>query len=381
MDSLSAAGGEKSLVTLLNELDYDKLDVDLQLFAYGGEFQRYVPSQVHLLPQLDYFDFLSGKRAGSVSMWLSRIAYSISSRLGKKLHMTKARKWWILGNRHIASCQKEYDVAIAYSQCMPTFYVVDKVNAKKKIGWVNCIFHLAGKEREWQHRFYDALDHIVLVSDASLEHFKNVYPGMSDKMVLIPDLISVNTIERLADEVAKPYDDNEEVRLLTVARLDQKDKGYDITLDACRILKERGLKFKWYAIGRGDYQSAIESYIEENGLKDTFVLLGTTPNPYPFMKHCTIYVQTSRHEGFGLSIAEARILNKPVVTTEFDSVYFQMIPDKNGLVVPIDATAVADGVQRLVDDQDLYDKITAYQKTEKKGNIEELEKFYRIISV
>ena len=36
IDSLSIGGAEKSLVTLLNLLDYDKYDVDLQLFAGGG---------------------------------------------------------------------------------------------------------------------------------------------------------------------------------------------------------------------------------------------------------------------------------------------------------------------------------------------------------
>ena len=38
IESLVCAGAEKSLVTLLNLLDYSKYEVDLQLFSYGGEF-------------------------------------------------------------------------------------------------------------------------------------------------------------------------------------------------------------------------------------------------------------------------------------------------------------------------------------------------------
>lgn len=380
MDSLAAAGGEKSLVTLLNELDYSRVDVDLQLMVYGGEFDRYVPSQVNILPPLDYLEFLSGKKSGGISMWCSRIRFSLLSRVGdNRLHMTKARKWWRCGEINIPVFSKEYDVAIAYAQCIPTFYVIEKVKARKKIGWVNCIFHLAGKEKQWQHKFYQMLDKIVMVSEDALSHFEKVYPDFQDKMLLIRDLISANTIYRLSEEDNNPFKDDFTPRLLTVARLDKKDKGYDIALEACRILKDRGVAFKWYAIGRGDFRSTIEKYVEEHHLKDTFILLGTTPNPYPYFKHCTIYVQTSRHEGFGLSIAEARILNKPVVTTEFDSVYVQMVPSKNGLVVPIDAIAVADAVQKLLEDKSLYESIVDYQRHEKKGNIEEIDKFYHLI--
>ena len=104
-----------------------------------------------------------------------------------------------------------------------------------------------------------------------------------------------------------------------------------------------------------------------------------TPNPYPYIKNCTLYVQTSRHEGYGLSIAEARILNKPVVTTEFDAVWNQMVHGNNGLVVRQDPIAVADAIERLLTDKQLYDHIVDYQMQEKKGNTEEIQKFYQLI--
>lgn len=55
IDSLACAGAEKSLVTLLRLLDYAKYEVDLQLFAYGGEFEDLLPPEVTLLPPLAYF--------------------------------------------------------------------------------------------------------------------------------------------------------------------------------------------------------------------------------------------------------------------------------------------------------------------------------------
>ena len=54
IESLVAAGGEKSLVTLLSLLDYNRYDVDLQLFRYGGEFEQF-------LPEWFSFDFTHGR--------------------------------------------------------------------------------------------------------------------------------------------------------------------------------------------------------------------------------------------------------------------------------------------------------------------------------
>lgn len=382
IESLIAAGGEKSLITLLNHIDYNRYQVDLQLLSFGGEFERYIPKNVKVLPPHAYARFVKHQTSGTLLMRFAKLMYSATIRIGSQTHKARARKYW----QHIGPCIEKniqhYDIAIAYGQCLPTFYVIDKIKATQKLAWINCIYHLEGHEREWQRRFYDSVDKIVLVSPAALEHFKGVYPDMADKMYYMPDLISPSMITQMAEsELPKyPFNSTDDIKVLTVARLDKNDKGYDITLEACKILRDRGLRFKWYALGRGPYRDEMIRFIKENNLLDTFILLGTTPNPYPYIKDCTLYVQTSRHEGYGLSIAEARILNKPVVTTEFDAVYNQMVSGKNGLVVPQDPTAVADAIERLLNDQELYDSIVAYQQQEKKGNTEEIEKFYQLIS-
>ena len=217
-----------------------------------------------------------------------------------------------------------------------------------------------------------------MVSEAAYEHFKGVYPKMISKMDLMLDIVNPFFITKMAKNDS--YNDNfNGYRILTVARLNKIDKGYDITLEACRILKERNVNFRWYALGRGEYRIEMESYIRKHHLENVFIFLGVTSNPYPYIKDCTLYVQTSRHEGYGLSIAEARILNKPVVTTEYDSVWNQMVQGENGIVVPQDPISVADAVERLLNDKKLYNHIVSYQQKEKKGNVDEIKKFYQLI--
>ncbi|NDI77677.1 glycosyltransferase [Psychrilyobacter piezotolerans] len=71
------------------------------------------------------------------------------------------------------------------------------------------------------------------------------------------------------------------------------------------------------------------------------------------MKNCDIYVQSSGFEGFDITIAEARILNKPVVATEFNAVYDQMVNGKNALVVEMSLNGIYEGIKRLVEENEL----------------------------
>ena len=386
IESLTAAGAEKSLVTFLSVIDKERFDIDLQLFAYGGEFERYLPSEVKLLPPLEYTQFakktvLRQFLTFDIKKLIARWRYSFSLRFkGRNLeNRDKARFFWSYVSDCIPPSSIQYDIAVAYAQNVPTLYVVDKVVADNKFAWVNAIYIPEGDNIPFYKEYYKQINHIVFVSDSSYCEFQKVYPFFIEKMTVIKDMLDASLIDKMSIEEQEIEYLKNVPSLLTVARFEKYHKGWDIALETCRILKERNVLFRWYAIGRGDYKTEMEAFLAKNHLEDIFLFLGTTPNPYPYFNKCTLYVQTSRHEGYGLSIAEARILNRPVVTTEFDAVWAQMVQGENGLVVPQDPVAVADAIERLLNDKKLYEHIVSYQKQEKKGNTEEIEKFYQLI--
>ena len=102
-------------------------------------------------------------------------------------------------------------------------------------------------------------------------------------------------------------------------------------------------------------------------------------NPYTFMNYCDIYVQSSRFEGYCLTLSEARILNKPIVSTNFDVVHNQLFNERNGLIVEMNGNSIAEGVLRLIQNNELTDRLITNLEKEKKGNTEEIEKLYQII--
>ena len=387
IDSLHCAGAEKSLTTLLSLLDYSKYDVDLQLFGYGGALEELVPKEVNILKPMEYIKFssLSTKNAVIKSlknmnfkMLSSRLKFSLAIRKNNYSNVQKARVYWQKVSNVIENSNKEYDIAISYAQGVPTFYVAEKVCAKKKLAWVNVSYKLEDEDRVFQEQFYEKYNKIVAVSDSAKNIFLETFPKYTDKLEIIYDINDADFIKKMSDQ-GQSYNDNYTgLRILTIGRL-ANQKGYDMALEACKILKEKGIEFKWYSLGIGPLKEEIEKYINENNLENNFKLLGVKSNPYPFIKDCDIYVQTSRFEGFGIAIAEARMLNKPVVTTRFDAVYNQMKDRKNGLVVDMNSQGIVNGILELINNKKLTNEIISYLKAEKKGNTEELEKFYKLI--
>lgn len=388
IDSLVCAGAEKSLVTLLSLLDYSKYTVDLMLFYHGASLEELVPEAVNILSPLEYTKFANLNLKNSFllsiknldfSMFSSRIKYSFGIRKGKCSNAQKARIFWESVSSVIESNSKIYDVAISYAQGIPTFYVAEKVTAKKKFAWVNVSYRLGDRDKAFQKKFYDIYNKIVAVSHSTKDILLETFPYYSEKVDVIYDINNYDFISHMAD-LGSGYNDNfDGLRILTIGRLAHQ-KGYDIALEACKQLKEKGIKFRWYVLGKGPLKKEIEQYIQQHDLGDYFVLLGVEANPYPFTKNSDIYVQTSKSEGFGLAVAEARMLNVPVVATRFDAVYNQMVDGKNGLVVDMNAEAVCEGILKLINDKVLRERIIEYLKTEKKGNVEEVEKFYQLIN-
>lgn len=383
INSLGCGGAEKSLLSLLSLLDYDKYDVTLQMFRRGGMFEELLPPEVHVRKELDYTAFCSQSMAKQMlSFDLRRIAARVRTSLflrsnakkGSPLH--DAQAYWKYSAAAYDPLPERYDVAIAWGQGTPTHFVAEKVRAQKKFAWVNADYENVGHNKDFDCKYYAAFTGIICVSDKLCLILQKAFPEYAAKMTTIYDINNPATIFTMADQPCSLLN-RENLTLVTVGRL-VPQKGYDIAAKAAWLLKKRNVKFHWYVVGGGD-SAPIEKDIAQYGISDCFTLLGAKANPYPYMKAADIYVQTSKFEGYCLTLAEARMLNVPCVTTNFDVVYAQMINGENGLVVEMNAEAIADGIIRLTTDQELYQHIKGYQIQEKKGNVEEIEKFYALV--
>lgn len=167
--------------------------------------------------------------------------------------------------------------------------------------------------------------------------------------------------------------------LVTVGRL-AAAKNYLLAVETSKLLKEKDIPFKWYFVGEGEERPAIEKLIQKYHLQDEVILLGECVNPYPYMANCDVYVQTSVFEGYGLTIAEAKILGRPVVSTDFDVIYDQIVHGENGLIAKMTAESVADQIIRLLTDKELRMSVMEHVRSEDNTTyLTEIAKIERII--
>ena len=68
-------------------------------------------------------------------------------------------------------------------------------------------------------------------------------------------------------------------------------------------------------------------------------------------------MQPSRHEGYCLTLAEAKRFNKPIVTTDFVGALEQINNNETGLIVKFDECEIEKSVLKLIKDEKLRERL------------------------
>ncbi len=388
---MAIGGVERSLIGLLNSMDYDQYEVDLMLFKHEGEFFPLLPAGPNLLPEIPRYttfrkSILQIMREGHLPIVLTRLlARYLGSWHGKLKGYEEPgylaiQYGWALSKPYLPRFdEKEYDLAISF--LWPHYFVGQKVRAKRKIGWIHTDYSKIFINKNVDKQMWKDMDRIAAVSDDCRMSFLGEFPEYSEKMLVIenilsPAFVSEQSKKDITEEMpAKPG----RTKLLTVGRLTHA-KGMDDAVYACKKLLEMGFDMEWYVVGYGPLESDIRELAHKLGIQDRFILLGKKINPYPYIKACDIYVQPSRYEGKAVTVREAQILAKPVVITNFPTAKSQIRDGIDGLITPMGIDGIVDGIKKLMGDQALSDKLMTNMLATDYGNRSEIEKLYTLIS-
>ncbi len=378
--NLKSGGAEKSLVTLLQLFDYDRYDVSLFLFRKEGLFLGCVPPQVRIFTAGENHELFDGDAKTAIKAFIKKGRPDLAAARVLYAHSLKERnsyqretKLWKHFRKSVCIPDEKFDCVIGYLEG-PSDWLAAEMKADKRIGYMHSYLDGTFSDKKHFSEIISKFDYFVAVSDESLLNLKECNPHYKGYRCVF-NIVSPKLIKKMADEYIEADD---KLSLLTVGRL-SFEKGIDIAVEACNILKNRNYKFKWYHIGSGSEKENITKQIEEKGLIDDFILLGEKSNPYPSFKKSDIYVQTSRNEGWGITVTEAKALCKPIVVTNFSTAHEQISHGINGLICDMNPQAVADAVEKLINDKALRDKLSYNLSQEKIGNEEEIQKLYDLI--
>lgn len=385
MNNLHCGGAEKSLVSLLQIIDYSKYNVDLLLFKKEGIFLDKLPNEVNVLAApiaYSYFD-MSIKKAlleclkkGRWDIIINRIL-AVFVLKTEKNPAVKEQKMWKFLSPCLDKLDKKYDVAIGYLEKTPNYFCVDKIKATKKIAWIHTNYSNMGMQPKYDLMYFKKCNFIVTISSECAQDLQSRFPVFNEKIKVIHNIVSPSVIHSLAkNEIAENISfDNS---IISVGRL-SSEKGGDLAIEACKILNQKNILFKWIFIGDGIQKKQLEAKVIAYQLQDKVVFLGLKDNPYSYINKATIYAQTSRFEGKSIALDEAKILQKPIVITNFSTAKDQISHLENGFIADMNPEAIANGIMELLKNKEMQKHFQTNLAKEKLGTEEEIEHFYQLI--
>jgi colanic acid/amylovoran biosynthesis glycosyltransferase len=153
--------------------------------------------------------------------------------------------------------------------------------------------------------------------------------------------------------------------IISVGRLHSM-KGYIYLVEACALLRKRGVPVRCAIAGEGPERPILEERIRQAGIGDIFQLAGlVTPTDLPkFLSRGTVFAlpcvrsADGSMDGLPTVLIEAMAVRIPVISTDISGVPELVHDGATGLLVPPeDAAALADAIEKLLKDSDLAGRL------------------------
>lgn len=366
MNTMGRGGAEVALIQLFRQFDPAQYQVDFLVLLDQGELMDRVPGSVRRLNRrYDSSEIQSsaGKRRlvrhlagkllsrGAVFRDLPYILrnYRIMKQGGEV-------RWDKLLWRPVADgaapLPETYDLAVAYLEGAATYFVAEKVQARRKAAFIHVDCLQGVINRELDGNCYEVFDKVFCVSEDVRASFIAAYPEHAAKSDVVRNIIDQEGIRRRSREPGGFPEGPGQYKLLTVGRL-VPQKAYELSIEAMAELRRRGVDARWVVLGEGQERKRLEKLIAQAGLEDRFLLPGVADNPYPYYAQADLYVHCSRFEGQSIAVREAMTLGCAVVVSDSSGNRDQVDHQVDGWRVPLEVPAMADAIQRLLADEPL----------------------------
>jgi colanic acid/amylovoran biosynthesis glycosyltransferase len=198
---------------------------------------------------------------------------------------------------------------------------------------------------------------VRVISRFNRDTIARLYPWAAEKLVVVH--VGVDLEGRRPSPEA--VEATEPPLVLCVAAL-KEYKGVAVLVEACRRLREAGVRFRCEVVGEGPLRGELEARIAAAGLSDQVHLLGHRRQDEVArrMAAARVVAQPSvvaadgQMEGIPVALMEALAAERPVVASRLSGIPELVVDGETGLLVPPgDAAALAAALRRLLEDGEL----------------------------
>lgn len=352
--SMEMGGVEKVILSLLENLDKDKFDITYMVNLYQGDLREKVPSHIH------YVKMNPGKEDFSENPLINKIQLA-----ARGLKIKFLETFPSLIDRLFL--EKKYDVEIAssYTDFAPVLASSNKDS--KKIGW----FHSDITFPKLQPvvpailKQIPEFDYFIFGSQQTKDILETTYPELKlpDNKVIL-NAIPVEEIKEKAEAFVPDFGTSDPV-FVSVGRLHSR-KGYQKLIEVHSQLIKDGFPHKIIIIGDGEEKENLENLTKELNVENSFILMGSLLNPYPYVKNADFFIMPSESEGWPLIIADTLILQKPILSTAVGGIPEMITHQENGFLINYDSGEIYDAMKEFMANENLIAHIQENLKNAEK---------------
>jgi len=197
------------------------------------------------------------------------------------------------------------------------------------------------------------LNKIVCVSDF-IKQVMSIDERINNKLITIKDCIdttkykTIESLNKLRDKLQ--LHESSFVIGNTSAFVGHKD--YPNFIRASKIIVQKYFQSIFLCVGDGILKDEMESLVKEYGLMKNFRFVGFQENVVPYVKLFDIFVLSSKMEGLGSSILEAKAMGLPVIATKAGGIPEIINDGIDGILVePQNSESLAQAIIRLIENK------------------------------
>ncbi len=342
--SMEMGGVEKVMLSMLNNLNPDLFDMTVCLNLNQGELRNEFPKHVRKVYLTE------GKKDFSKNMLFQKIQLF---KRQKKLEKLKKNPE-IIDKEYL---KETYDIEIAMTYNDFESVLNSSNTRSKKMGWFHSEINLPKLQPLVPAILenFPKFDHMIYCSAKIQKIMHEEYPNLSyPRESVVINAIPIEEIKKKSEE--KIIDFPKRTVFVSVGRLHTR-KGYHKLIEAHARLLIEGFDHSVLIIGDGEELPHLLAQQKKLGVENSFQFLGNKMNPYPYIKNADFFIMPSESEAWPLVLAEALILQKPIIATKVGDVESMIKDRKTGFLIAYTVEAIYHAMKEFITNEKLVSEI------------------------
>lgn len=208
-------------------------------------------------------------------------------------------------------------------------------------------------------------DSIIAVAEAAKDNLTET--GVNEKKIKVV-LNGVDGLKTVSEDekslIRRRFGVNDGEKVVSIVARLEDIKGHDYFIEAAKMLRDEGVNAKFFIAGTGSYEQHLKEKVKGLGLEDTVIFTGFITDVDKLMSITDIQANASYGtEATSLALLEGMSIGVPAVVSDFGGNPGVIKDGENGFVVAKqNSTALKDGLKKLLEDDELYRKMSQRSK-------------------